>query len=167
MKSQAFFALALGAAFLLQPAMAASRKAEIARGRYLAAIMDCGTCHTDGTFIGKPDLAHPLAGSAIAHEVPGLGTFWPPNLTPDDETGLGKWSLAEIMTAIRHGRRPDGRELAPAMPWRAYSHLTDSDARALAIYLKSLPPLKGTVRPPAGPGVAVPGVVVKVVAPAP
>jgi hypothetical protein len=71
--------------------------------------------------------------------IPGLGIFYPPNLTPDEATGLGSWSTEDIAKAVRTGIRPDGRELAPAMPWRSYAALTDEDAMALAIYLKSLP----------------------------
>ena len=123
---------------------------EVERGRYLASIMDCATCHTDGAFIGKPDLQHPLAGSSIGHQIAGLGTFWPPNLTPDRQTGLGTWSTAEIVAALREGVRPDGRILAPAMPWRAYANLSVSDAQAIAAYLKSLPPTPAKVRPPLG-----------------
>jgi mono/diheme cytochrome c family protein len=112
--------------------------------------MDCATCHTDGAFIGKPDQKRPLAGSSIAHAIPGAGIFWPPNLTPDQQTGIGSWSESDIVKAIRTGERPDGRILVPAMPWRAYASLTDDDARAVARYLKSLPPTVSTLRPPAG-----------------
>jgi mono/diheme cytochrome c family protein len=134
---------------------AAESGPDIARGRYLASIMDCAVCHTDGAFIGKPDLAHPLAGSSIAHEVGALGIFWPPNLTPDRATGLGAWSDRDIVKALRTGVRPDGRVLAPAMPWMAYAHLTDADAFAIAHYLQSLPPTAATVRPAAAAGTPV------------
>lgn len=121
------------------------------RGEYLSRIMDCGGCHTPGALAGQPDMKRPLAGSAIGFQIPGLGTFYPPNLTPDRETGLGSWSEADIMRAVRTGVRPDGRVLAPAMPWHAYAALTDADARALARYLKNLPPVKQAAPPMAGP----------------
>ena len=105
------------------------------RGKYLAAIMDCGGCHT------QPDPALALAGSDIGFHVPGLGYFYPPNLTPDKETGLGAWTEAEIIRAVRNGERPDGRQLVPVMPFPAYSALTDDDAVALARYLLSLTPV--------------------------
>lgn len=124
----------------------------VQRGAYLAAIMDCTGCHTNGAMVGKPDPKGHLAGSDIGFEVPGLGIFYPPNLTPDPETGLGNWSEAEIIAAVRTGQRPDGRELAPAMPWRSYAALTDEDARALVQYLKSLPPVRRAEPPIAGPG---------------
>jgi mono/diheme cytochrome c family protein len=138
--------------FLLAQAGNAAADPALQRGEYLATIMDCSACHTDGALIGRPDLQHPLAGSSIGHEVPGLGVFYPPNLTPDDETGLGRWSRDEVMLAIRAGRRPDGRELAPAMPWRSYAALTDEDAMALASYLKSLPPTTSTAPAHVAPG---------------
>jgi len=121
------------------------------RGEYLAAIMDCGGCHTEGALAGKPDSALRLAGSTIGFGAPGLGIFYPPNLTSDPETGLGDWSEADIVKAVRTGERPDGRELAPMMPWRSYAVLTDEDALALAAYLKSLPPVRHAVPPPTGP----------------
>jgi mono/diheme cytochrome c family protein len=125
---------------------------DLSRGAYLARIMDCGGCHTPGALAGKPDLERPLAGGTVGFELPGLGIFYPPNLTPHPEAGLGAWSEADIVHALRTGLRPDGRELAPIMPWRSYQALTDDDARALAAYLKSLPPVAHKVPGPVGPG---------------
>jgi hypothetical protein len=121
------------------------------RGEYLARIMDCGGCHTTGVFLGEPDPARYLGGSEVGFLIPGLGIFYPPNLTPD-ETGLGAWSEDDIIRAVRTGVRPDGRELAPAMPWHSYAALTDEDAMALATFLKSLPPVQNKVPGPFGPG---------------
>lgn len=115
------------------------------RGEYLATIMDCGGCHTPGIFLGKPDMQKPLAGSEVGFHLPGLGIFYPPNLTPDPETGLGKWSTADIVKALRTGIRPDGRQLVPIMPWNSYAKLSDGDAQALASYLKSLKPIRNKV----------------------
>jgi mono/diheme cytochrome c family protein len=114
-------------------------KLSVERGQYLASIMDCSGCHNIGSFSPKPEEGH-LQGGTIGFEVPGMGVFYPPNLTPHPDAGIGKWSERDIVTAVRTGRRPDGRILSPAMPWHAYSHLTDEDAAALAAYLKSLPP---------------------------
>jgi mono/diheme cytochrome c family protein len=124
----------------------------IERGEYLASIMDCTGCHTAGALAGAPDPERYLAGSDIGFQIPGLGVFYPPNLTPDAETGLGKWSEDEIMLAVRGGLRPDGRELVPIMPWPSYSALTDEDAQALVAYLKSLPPMKFQSPGPFGDG---------------
>jgi hypothetical protein len=81
---------------------------------------------------------------------PGQGVFVPRNLTPDKATGLGNWTVAQIVTAITTGVRPDGRILAPIMPWRAYSQLTPSDARDIALFLKTLPPVEHKVPGPFG-----------------
>jgi mono/diheme cytochrome c family protein len=112
----------------------------VARGEYLVRIMDCGGCHTPGALGGTPDFRAQLAGSTIGFRVPGVGVVYPPNLTPDVATGLGRWTSEQIVRAVRHGERPDGRRLVPVMPWPTYSALTDADATALAAYLKSLPP---------------------------
>jgi mono/diheme cytochrome c family protein len=160
---------AVGAALLAIAAWPAAAqqpdRATLARGAYLAAIMDCGGCHTGGAMIGKPDPKLALAGSEVGFQIPGLGTFYPPNLTPDRETGLGSWSAAEIVTAVRTGVRPDGRILAPVMPWHAYAALTDADAAALAAYLKSLPPVRNAVPPLTGPTETPPAPYLAVVVP--
>jgi mono/diheme cytochrome c family protein len=146
----------LAAVFTLS-GLGSARAEPVSRGAYLAAIMDCGGCHTPGVFLGRPDAARPLAGSEVGFQIPGFGIFWPPNLTPDKETGLGTWSEDEIIAAVRTGQRPDGRLLSPAMPWRSYSALSDADALALARYLKSLPPVSNKVAGPAGPSEKAPG----------
>jgi mono/diheme cytochrome c family protein len=125
----------------------------VERGRYLATIMDCGGCHNEGAFGPKPDEGH-LAGSNVGFEIPGMGVFYPPNLTPHPENGIGAWSESDIVKAIRTGARPDGRILAPAMPWKNYGRLTDADAAAIAAYLKSLPAAEHKSPAPAQPATA-------------
>src|SRR5919206_4449347 len=109
---------------LVGPALAQDK---VKRGEYLVGIMDCTGCHTPGVLLGKPDLSRQLAGSDVGFQIPGLGVFFPPNLTPDPETGLGKWSEKDIIKAVRTGVRPDGRQLAPVMPYHSYGKLTDAD----------------------------------------
>jgi mono/diheme cytochrome c family protein len=92
-----------------------------------------------------------LSGSEVGFEIPELGVFYGPNLTPDKETGLGTWTKAQIVAALQKGTRPDGRMLAPIMPWRAFASLTKRDAEAIAAYLQSLPPIKSKVPGPFGP----------------
>jgi mono/diheme cytochrome c family protein len=161
--------LALLALVLAGPVVSASIKAEaderVKRGEYLAAIMDCTGCHTPGALRGKPDAARALAGSDVGFEIPGLGIFYPPNLTPDRATGLGAWSAAEIVTAIRTGARPDGRQLVPVMPYHSYAKLTDADAAALVAYLKSLKPIHNQAPAITGPGQKAPAPYLKVVIP--
>jgi mono/diheme cytochrome c family protein len=124
------------------------------RGEYLATIMDCGGCHTPGALTGKPDMARHLGGSDVGFQIPRMGIFYPPNLTPDRETGLGAWSEAEIIRAVRTGTRPDGRMLAPVMPYHNYARLTDADAQALASYLKKLTPVRNQAPAMRGPSEA-------------
>lgn len=124
---------------------------QVARGKYLVSVIPCTDCHTPGTFLGHPDMKRYLGGSDVGFDVPGLGVFYGANLTPDDETGLGKWTIKEIATAIRTGKRPDGRLLAPVMPIASFKHLTEADALAIAAYLKSLPPIHHKVPGPFGP----------------
>jgi mono/diheme cytochrome c family protein len=130
------------------PAASGDGTHSVEHGRYLAAIMDCSGCHTPGMLLGKPDPQRPLAGSDVGFQIPGLGIFYPPNLTPDPKTGLGKWTAAQIITAVRTGVRPDGRILAPAMPYHSYAALKDDDGRALAAYLKTLKPVRNKVPDP-------------------
>ena len=126
---------------------AAEADDRLERGEYLATIMDCTGCHTPGALAGKPDTGRYLAGSDIGFHVPGVGVFYPPNLTPDAETGIGTWSVQGIVDAVRTGVRPDGRALVPVMPFPSYAALTDADAEALAHYLKSLPAVGHAVPP--------------------
>ena len=149
MQQTLWTALAAGSFLVSAPAAVAQNQAQ--RGEYLVTIMDCTGCHTPGTFLGKPDMQRPLAGSEVGFQIPGLGIFYPPNLTSDPETGLGKWSEADIIKAVRTGVRPDGRQLVPIMPYHSYSKLTDADARVLASYLKSLKPVRNQVPGPVGP----------------
>jgi mono/diheme cytochrome c family protein len=123
---------------------------QIERGRYLVAITGCTDCHTPGALLGRPDSARFLGGSDVGFDIPGLGVFVGRNLTPDPETGLGKWSDDEIVAAITTGIRPDGRHLAPAMPWPGLSKLTRTDALAIVAYLRSLPAVHNDVAGPFG-----------------
>jgi len=146
-----FRGLAAVALALSASVSAFASEAEIKRGEYLAEIMTCNECHTPGALLGKPDKNNPLGGSEVGYEIPGLGIFYGANLTPDKETGLGEWSEAEIIAALRTGVRPDGRILSAAMPWRSFAALTDADATAIAKYLMSLKPYSRKVPGPFGP----------------
>jgi len=144
-------AAAAGIVLSVSIAGSAAAQSQADRGKYLVTIAGCMDCHTPGYFFGKPDMARYLGGSEVGFEIPGLGVFHGPNLTPDPDTGLGKWSVAQIVTALKTGKRPDGRELAPIMPWRAFSNMTDADATAIATFLKSIPAVKNKVPGPFGP----------------
>jgi len=160
-------ALAAGGIALCGSIQSASAESAIDRGKYLVTIASCNDCHTPGYFLGKPDMTRFLGGSDVGFELPGLGVFVGRNLTPDKETGLGDWTVPQIVEALQEGHRPDGRELAPIMPWRAFANFTKRDAHAIAVFLKSLPPVKNAVPGPFGPGEKAPVFVMKVVPPAP
>jgi mono/diheme cytochrome c family protein len=113
-------------------------------GAYLATIMGCHDCHTPGALYGQPDFQRALAGSELGWTGP-WGTSYARNLTPDQETGIGIWSEDDIVRALRTGKRPDGSDLRPPMPWPDFAHLNPRDARSLAMYLKSLVPVNHKV----------------------
>ena len=71
-----------------------------------------------------------------------FGTFYSPNITPDPETGIGRWSDAQFLRALRDGVRPDGANYFPAFPYPSFTRITDADARAIKAYLFSLPAVR-------------------------
>ena len=105
----------------------------VARGAYLVRAGGCVSCHTvkgGAPFAGGRALATPF------------GTFYTPNITPDPETGIGKWSDADFIRALRKGVRPDGANYFPVFPYPSFTGITDDDARAIKAYLFSLPPVQ-------------------------
>jgi mono/diheme cytochrome c family protein len=117
-----------------QPATADA--ASVERGRYLAVAADCGACHTAPG--GKP-----FAGG-FAIDSP-LGVIYSTNITPDPETGIGKFTLDEFDRAVRHGIDDEGVTLYPAMPYPSYALMSDADIAALYSYfLHGVAPATGT-----------------------
>ena len=163
-----FVPVVLGAALLAfiaaKPAQKSAGAGKVKRGEYLAVVTGCGDCHTPGTLFGQPDFARAFSGSELGWQGP-WGTSFARNLTPDPETGIGKWTDAQVVTAIRTGVRPDKRVLNPPMPWQDFSHLSDDDVSALVAYLRSLPPVKHTVPGPFPPGQKVEGSILVMPAP--
>ena len=103
------------------------------RGAYLAKAAGCVGCHTEA----KKD-ATPFAGGR-ALKTP-FGVFYGPNITPHPAAGLGRWSEADFMRAMRLGLRPDGANYFPAFPYPSFTRIADSDLRDLWAYLRTLPP---------------------------
>jgi mono/diheme cytochrome c family protein len=141
----------LTASVLALPSIAAA-ETPTQRGQYLVTISGCNDCHTPGYLFGKPDMERFLGGSDVGFEIPGQGVFVAPNITPDKETGIGSWTPEQITAALQAGIRPDGRMLAPIMPWHAFAHLTKDDAQAIVAYLQSVQPVKNKVPGPFKPG---------------
>jgi mono/diheme cytochrome c family protein len=116
--------------------------ASVARGESIVrSVAVCGGCHSADE--KNPDGA--LSGGREFRDWR-IGVSRASNLTNDVETGLGSWSEAEIVRAIRNGERKDGRLLAPVMPYEWFHDMSDDDAFAVARYLKSLPPVRNAVR---------------------
>jgi hypothetical protein len=125
----------------------------VARGRYIAtAIQGCG-CHTrekpDGSkdenwhYAGSPNPAPPAGPPANAGWTsPRWKRIYARNITPDQETGIGKWTETNFIRAMRTGLTPDGRVLDAQMPWEAFQKITDRDLKSLWAYLKTIKPIK-------------------------
>ena len=110
----------------------------VEKGRYLATAGDCVACHTVPG--GKP-----FAGG-LAFTLP-FGTLYSSNITPDPKAGIGAWSNAQFVRAMRHGVRGDGKDLYPAFPYTAYAKMSTDDLLAVRAYLASLAPVAAA--PPA------------------
>ena len=141
---------AIGLAVILVGNVAVRAETTLERGRYLVTVMDCGGCHTTGSLMGRPDPTKYLGGAEVGWYLPTLGVFYPSNLTTDPSTGIGHWSKQDIVKLLRTGETPEGRMVAPIMPWRAYSQASEADLAAIAEYLKTVPAVrtKSRVRRP-------------------
>jgi mono/diheme cytochrome c family protein len=103
------------------------------RGEYLVRAGGCLGCHTED----RKDADAFAGGRAL--KTP-FGTFYGPNITPHPQAGIGRWSEADFMRAMRHGRRPDGANYFPAFPYPSFTKIRDADLRDLWAYLRTLPP---------------------------
>jgi mono/diheme cytochrome c family protein len=123
---------------------AAVAETPVERGAYLVTtIGSCGNCHSPRDAPGHVAPGKELSGGVEFDE--DLGHVVGPNITPDRETGIGAWTEADIITALRDGKRPDGTIIGPPMPIIAYHQLSDKDAAAIAAYLLSIPPIHNPV----------------------
>lgn len=129
-RPRAAFALGL---LLSAAAGAVGAAGDAKRGEYLAAAGGCVGCHTEN----RKD-AVPFAGGR-ALPTP-FGTFYGPNLTPHPQAGLGRWTEADFVRAMRQGVRPDGAHYYPAFPYTSFARISDPDLADLWAYLRSLPP---------------------------
>jgi mono/diheme cytochrome c family protein len=138
--------------------VAPENREQVARGKYLVELMGCGACHTDGALIGEARMDRWLAGSRIGiaytnpMEFRKPGVVFPPNITPDDETGIGRWSDRQIASAVREGSGRHGQARILVMPWQGYSRISDSDMMAIVGYLRSIQPVSFRVPANVPPG---------------
>lgn len=180
-------ALGCGAAAMLPVAQADSedeaKAARIERGRYIVNSSGCHDCHTPwvmGPEGPEPDMTRMLSGHPQQMEMPpppvlpegpwvtvaaGSMTAWSgpwgvsytANLTPDPETGLGRWTAQNFKDTIRTGRRTGrGRQILPPMPYPVYRNLTDEDLEAVFAYLQTIPAISNRVPEPLPPPEAAP-----------
>jgi mono/diheme cytochrome c family protein len=108
-------------------------QAQRARGAYLAQAGNCMGCHT-------AQGGRPYAGGHIL--ATSIGTFVTPNITPDEETGIGLWNEEDFWRALHQGKARDGTPLYPAFPYTEYTKVTREDSDAIFAYLQSLPPIQ-------------------------
>jgi len=104
----------------------------VARGEYLARAGDCIACHT------APEGRIFAGGRAMPTP---FGTLYSSNITPDRETGIGKWTVDDFYQGMHRGRFPDGGLMYPAMPFASYTKVTRDDIHAIFAYLKTIPPV--------------------------
>jgi len=128
---------------ILLAASSAHAETPLERGTYLVnSVVACGNCHTQQTPNG-PAEGMELAGGLLI-DFPEF-TVHTPNITPDPETGIGKWTDQQIIAAIREGRRPNGKIIGPPMPIELYRNISDDDVRAIVAYLRSVKPVRNAV----------------------
>jgi mono/diheme cytochrome c family protein len=126
-------------AALVHPADAQPANADvIKRGEYLARAGDCFSCHT------QPNGA--LMAGGLKVDTP-YGGIYSPNITPDPETGIGKWTDDQFYKVMHDGITPDGTYLYPVMPFDHYTNVTRDDDMAIKAYLFSLPPVHAATKP--------------------
>jgi mono/diheme cytochrome c family protein len=156
---------------------AADANDKVARGKYVVTTSGCNDCHTPWVLGPKgpaPDMTRMLSGHPEGMELPPVprpaspwsmtsaatntawagpwGVSFTANLTPDPETGLGKWTLKNFSDTIRTGRHMGrGRAILPPMPIPMYKHFTDDDLEAIFAYLQSIPAVRNRVPEPLAP----------------
>jgi hypothetical protein len=163
--------LLLAPALIALPCIAAENSPQVKRGQFIVQSGGCNDCHTPlrmGPQGPEPDMSRMLSGhpeSIVLPPPPPLNEAWNNvgsasstafagpwgisyaiNLTPDPDTGIGKWREKDFVQAIKTGKHLGvGRPIQPPMPWDSYRHLPESDLKAAFAYLKSIPPIRNKV----------------------
>jgi mono/diheme cytochrome c family protein len=110
----------------------------VARGKYVFGTAGGCACHTTPEGAG-------LNAGGTKFDLSFFGVVYTPNITPDTETGIGKWTDTQVINAIRRGERPDGSKLFPIHPYKYLSNIADDEIEALVAYLRSVKPVKSAV----------------------
>ncbi|WP_309680240.1 c-type cytochrome [Polaromonas sp.] len=132
-------------AFLLAGTAWAQKQTRLERGKYLMdGVVACGNCHVARGDKGQPLFDKGLSGGMLFDE-PNVFKAYAANITPDADTGIGKWTDAQLAKAIREGVRPDKSLIGPPMPIEFYRHLSDADLAAIIAYLRAQPAVKSEV----------------------
>lgn len=133
--------LLAGAAGMLVPAapnlVRAAAEGDATRGAYIYRAAGCEGCHT----APADKKRNVLLSGGRSLKTP-FGVYYSPNITPDPETGIGRWSFADFKRALRDGKTPGGENYFPVFPFPAYTKMSDADMRDLWTYLKSAPAVK-------------------------
>ena len=113
--------------------LAAAHTPNLANGEVMFTAGNCSACHMTQ---GQDDRTQLAGGLKLKSP---FGTFVAPNISPDPKYGIGAWSEAEFVNAVKRGTGRHGEHLYPAFPYSAYSLMTTADARDLFAYIKTLP----------------------------
>jgi mono/diheme cytochrome c family protein len=126
----------------------AQAQTQVERGRYLVeGILTCGNCHSPRGPGGVVDTTKLYSGGPQTWDEPTF-TVKSSNITPDPDSGIGKWSVGDIEKALVEGVRPSGGPLAPIMPYGFYKVFTTGDLEAVIAYLRSVPAVSNKVQAP-------------------
>jgi mono/diheme cytochrome c family protein len=109
----------------------------LANGKEMFAAGNCASCHAS---LNQEDITR--LGGGHEMKTP-FGTFYTPNISPDDKDGLGSWTEAQFVTALNKGTSPAGTHYYPAFPYASFQHMTFNDVRDLFAYIKTLPKVSG------------------------
>ena len=143
-------AAGLGAAWVLSAPDPLSEAAipahtpDVANGKIMYNAAGCFSCHKPGPELKDADQSLPAGGMAFKTPV---GVFYPPNLTPDPDTGLGKWTDLEFVNAVQRGLSPEGQHLIPAFPYTSYARMKTEDVLDIRAYLATLQPVVSPEKP--------------------
>jgi len=129
---------ALGVVIAVCARASAATPEEIARGKYVFGVAGGCGCHTEK--------GQPVNAGGRRYDGP-FGTVYATNITPDVKTGIGSWTDAQIVEAIRSGRRPNGERLIPVHPYPTFNGMAEPDLSALVAYLRTLTPVNRPNKP--------------------